>query len=197
MCCRSTGRRCGGGGRVRLGGLRLAAGWWRFFASARTVRTITPHSGWEKRVRARCHSEISARGGRQMRTDTHMARRLSLVDVAALMALCVYLPALLQHAARLGRLTGRIGDQKPPANPLGQKVGDLDRPGNMLRHGPLAGSSKGNAPCAPGERCNRMADQRFAFHPTTTSSCFASGGMERNDSSRRCSRIKGDRLRKA
>jgi hypothetical protein len=68
------------------------------------LRTITPHSGWEKRVRARCHSEITARAGRQMRTDKHMGRRLSLVDVAALMALCVYLLALLQDAARLGGL---------------------------------------------------------------------------------------------
>jgi len=68
------------------------------------LRTITPHSGWEKRVRARCHSEITARAGRQMRTDKHMVRRLSLVDVAALVVLCVYLSALLQDAARLGGL---------------------------------------------------------------------------------------------
>ena len=68
------------------------------------LRTITPHSGWEKRVRARCHSEIAARTGRQMRTDTHMVRRLSLLDVAALVALCVYLSAVLQDAARLGGL---------------------------------------------------------------------------------------------
>jgi hypothetical protein len=56
---------------------------------------------WEKRVRARCHSEIAARASRPMRTDKHMVRRLSLVDVAALVALCVYLSALLQDAARL------------------------------------------------------------------------------------------------
>ena len=68
------------------------------------LQTITPHSGWEKRVRARCHLEITARAGRQMRTDKHMGRRLSLVDVAALVALCVYLSALLQDAARLGGL---------------------------------------------------------------------------------------------
>jgi len=68
------------------------------------LRTITPHSGWEKRVRARCHSEITARAGGQMRTDKHMVRRLSFVDVAALVALCAYLSALLQDAARLGGL---------------------------------------------------------------------------------------------
>jgi len=68
------------------------------------LRIITPHSGWEKRVRTRCHSEITARAGRQMRTDKHMGRRLSLVDVATLMALCVYLSALLQDAARLAGL---------------------------------------------------------------------------------------------
>ena len=68
------------------------------------LRPIAPHSGWEKRVRARCHLEITARAGRQMRTDKHMVRRLSFVDVAALVALCVYLSALLQDAARLGGL---------------------------------------------------------------------------------------------
>ena len=68
------------------------------------LRTITPHSEWEQRVRARCHSEITARAGRQMRTDKHVVRRLSLVDIAALVALCVYLSTLLQDAARLGGL---------------------------------------------------------------------------------------------
>jgi len=68
------------------------------------LQTITPHSGWEKRVRARCHLEITARAGRQMRTDKHVVRRLSLVDIAALVALCVYLSTLLQDAARLGGL---------------------------------------------------------------------------------------------
>jgi len=68
------------------------------------LQTITPHSGWEKRVRARCHVEITARAGRQMRTDKHVVRRLSLVDIAALVALCVYLSTLLQDAARLGGL---------------------------------------------------------------------------------------------
>ena len=69
------------------------------------LQTITPHSGWEKRVRARCHLEITARAGRQMRTDKHVVRRLSLVDIAALVALCVYLSTLLQDAARLGGLS--------------------------------------------------------------------------------------------
>ena len=68
------------------------------------LRTITPHSGWEKRVRARCHSEIAVRAARQVRTDNRMVRRLSLVEVAVLVALCVYLSALLQQAARLGGL---------------------------------------------------------------------------------------------
>jgi hypothetical protein len=76
----------------------------RLLEAVAGLRTITPYSGWEKRVRARCHSEITARAGRPMRTDRPMTRRLSLVDVAALVALCVYLSALLQDAARLGGL---------------------------------------------------------------------------------------------
>ena len=76
----------------------------RLLEAVAGLRTITPHSEWEKRVRARCHSEMAARAARQMRTDKHMVQRLSLVDVAALMALCVYLSALLQEAARLGGL---------------------------------------------------------------------------------------------
>ena len=76
----------------------------RLLEAVAGLRTITPHSDWEKRVRARCHSEIAARAATQMRTDKHIVRRLSLVDVAALVALCVYLSALLQDAARLGGL---------------------------------------------------------------------------------------------
>lgn len=76
----------------------------RLLEAAGGLRTITPDSGWEKRVRARCHSEIAARAARPMRTDKHMVRRLSLVDVAALMVLCAYLSALLQDAARLAGL---------------------------------------------------------------------------------------------
>ena len=77
----------------------------RLLEAVAGLRTITPHSSWEKRVRApSCHSEIAARAARQIRTDKHIVRRLSLVDVAALVALCVYLSALLQDAARLGGL---------------------------------------------------------------------------------------------
>jgi len=76
----------------------------RLLEAVAGLRTITPHSGWEKRVRARCHSEIAARAARQVRTDNRMVRRLSLVEVAVLVALCVYLSALLQQAARLGGL---------------------------------------------------------------------------------------------
>jgi hypothetical protein len=68
------------------------------------LRTITPHSEWEKRVRARCHSEIEMRATKQIRIDKHLVRRLSFVDVAALAVLCFYLSALLQDAARLGGL---------------------------------------------------------------------------------------------
>lgn len=68
------------------------------------LRTLTPSSGWEKRVRARCHSEIAERTAMQMRADTPRVRTLSLVDVVASVALCVYLAALLQDAARLGGL---------------------------------------------------------------------------------------------
>jgi len=74
----------------------------RLLDAVADLRTFTPHSEWEKRVRARCHSEMAARAARQMRTDKHMVRRLSVVDVAALVALCVYLSALLQDSARLG-----------------------------------------------------------------------------------------------
>ena len=76
----------------------------RLLEAVAGLRTITPHSDWEKRVRARCHSEIATRAATQMRTDKHIVRRLSLVDVAALVALCVYLSTLLQDAARLGGL---------------------------------------------------------------------------------------------
>ena len=73
-----------------------------------------------------------------------------------------------------------------------QEVGNLDVSGDcfgvtrlrIFPKGMLLAFPANDAPAAP-----EMPDQRFTFHPTTTSSCFASGGMERNDSSRRCSRI--------
>lgn len=68
------------------------------------LRTFTPDSNWEKRVRARYHSEIATRAAMQMRAEKRIGRTLSLVDVAALAALGVYLLALLQDAARLGGL---------------------------------------------------------------------------------------------
>lgn len=68
------------------------------------LRIVTPDGKWEKRVRDRCHSQISrdAAGATQSAKDaTH---RLTLADFAALAFLFVYLSALLQEAARLGGL---------------------------------------------------------------------------------------------
>lgn len=76
----------------------------RLLEAVAGLRTITPDRNWEKRVRARCHSEIAARAARQMQADKHIVHRLTLVDVAAVAVLCVYLSALLQEAARLGGL---------------------------------------------------------------------------------------------
>lgn len=66
------------------------------------LRTIAPDAKWEKRVRARCHSQIARHTERQMQSAKDTAHGLTLVDLAALAFLFVYFSALLQEVARLG-----------------------------------------------------------------------------------------------
>lgn len=66
-----------------------------------SLRTIAPDANWEKRVRARCHSQIARHTERQMQAATDTVHRLTLVDLAALAFLFVYLSSLLREAARL------------------------------------------------------------------------------------------------
>jgi RNA polymerase sigma-70 factor (ECF subfamily) len=66
------------------------------------LRTIAPDANWEKRVRAHCHSQISQNTERQLQAATETVHRLTLVDLAAVAFLFVYLSALLREAARLG-----------------------------------------------------------------------------------------------
>jgi hypothetical protein len=66
------------------------------------LRTIAPDANWEKRVRARCHSQISLHTERSMHTAKDSVPRLTLADLAAAAFLFVYLSALLREAARLG-----------------------------------------------------------------------------------------------
>lgn len=67
-----------------------------------SLRTIAPDANWEKRVRARCHSQIARGTERRMQTATGNVHRLTLVDLAALAFLFVYLSNFLWEAARLG-----------------------------------------------------------------------------------------------
>lgn len=57
------------------------------------LRTIAPDPEWEKRVRARCHARLSRRPRRMP--------KLSVIEVAAMLLLGLYLSALLREAARL------------------------------------------------------------------------------------------------
>lgn len=66
-----------------------------------SLRTIAPDANWEKRVRARCHSQIARHTERQMQAATDTVHRLTLVDLAAFAFLFVYLSSLLREAARL------------------------------------------------------------------------------------------------
>ena len=82
----------------------------RLMQAVANLRSITPDSEWTARVRARCHSEIAGRvsfAGRESRakqSDRHPSPRIKLLDAVALAALCAYLSAVLQVAARLGGL---------------------------------------------------------------------------------------------
>ena len=71
------------------------------FEALAGLRTIAPDENWEKRVRARCHSQIVRHATRKMQPTRDTPRRLTLVDIAALVFLSVYLLALLQEAAWL------------------------------------------------------------------------------------------------
>ena len=56
-----------------------------------------PDSDWESRVRARCHRELARKVFRRQRA--RLGARL--FDLAAALAACVYLIAVLHFAARL------------------------------------------------------------------------------------------------
>jgi len=62
---------------------------------------IAPDIEWETRVRARCHSAVSRRASRRARGGRNLFGA-GLVDLAAAIALCVYLAAVLIEAGRLG-----------------------------------------------------------------------------------------------
>ena len=68
----------------------------RLIQAVANLRPITPDSAWAERVRARCHSGIAGRAS--------SLPRIKLLDAVALVALCAYLSAVLQVAARLGGL---------------------------------------------------------------------------------------------
>jgi hypothetical protein len=71
------------------------------FEALAGLRTIAPDANWEKRVRARCHSQIARHAARKMQPAGDTTRRLTLVDLAAMTFLFVYLLALLHEAAWL------------------------------------------------------------------------------------------------
>jgi hypothetical protein len=61
---------------------------------------IEPDVRWEAHVQARCHAAISRRASRRTRARRSLFG-MSLVDLGAAGALCVYLAAVLAEAARL------------------------------------------------------------------------------------------------
>lgn len=71
------------------------------FEALAGLRTIAPDANWEKRVRARCHSQIARHATREMQAAKDTGRRLTFLDLAAMMFLFVYLSLLLQEAAWL------------------------------------------------------------------------------------------------
>jgi hypothetical protein len=69
-----------------------------------SLRTIAPDANWERRVRARCHSEIALRAKGPIQGIKQTVHRLTLVDLTAVAFLCVYLSVLLREAAQLAGL---------------------------------------------------------------------------------------------
>jgi hypothetical protein len=65
------------------------------------LRTIAPDANWEKRVRARCHSQIALRATGPILPVKHTIRKLTLLDLAALAFLCVYFCVFLRQTAQL------------------------------------------------------------------------------------------------
>lgn len=90
-------------------------------------------------------------------------------------------------------LPRRFRDRKPPTDPFGQQVRNLDMTRDRFRvTGLWILPERVLLAFAPNHATvsAKVAQQRITLHPTTTSSCFASGGRDRSDSSRRCSRMR-------
>lgn len=68
-----------------------------------SLRTIAPDATWDRRVRARCHSEIALRATKPIQT-IKTVHRLTPVDLTAAAFLCVYLSVLFREAAQLAGL---------------------------------------------------------------------------------------------
>jgi hypothetical protein len=90
-------------------------------------------------------------------------------------------------------LSGRIGDRKLAADSLCQEVSDFPMAGNGFSVAGLRILPKRVFRALPPQYAAvpaKMPEQSLALHPTTTSSCLASAGRARRDSSRLCSRIR-------
>jgi hypothetical protein len=68
------------------------------------LSSIAPDPTWEERVRARCHAKIAQRPSRAKQAETRTAPRGHLIDAIAVVALCLYLSAVLEASARLAGL---------------------------------------------------------------------------------------------
>ena len=90
-------------------------------------------------------------------------------------------------------LSGRIGDRKLATDSLCQEVSDFPMAGNGFSVAGLRILPKFVFRALPPQYTAvpaKMPEQSLALHPTTTSSCLASAGRARRDSSRLCSRIR-------
>lgn len=74
----------------------------RLLEALTRLQTVGPNVNWEKRVRARCHSQMIRRARRQRQFGRKFAQKPRLVDIAAVVFLVVYFSTFIHAAARLG-----------------------------------------------------------------------------------------------
>ena len=92
-----------------------------------------------------------------------------------------------------GNLSGRTGNQKFATNPFCEYVANLSMTRNGFRMTGLRVLPKCVLFAFSAQDASmlaKMAEECLQLHPITTSSCLASGGRARKDSSRRCCRMR-------
>lgn len=100
-------------------------------------------------------------------------------------------PEVIQRVSRgIGSVKGKISRSAVHLHSMATRSSTITRR-NVNRTDPMLYDLADSSFAAPNHAPvpSKVPEQRITLHPTTTSSCWASGGTERSDSSRRYCRI--------